>query len=101
MDGKGRTIMPKRKSRYFVLHRSDRDRKENRDKQFEIQLLDSKGRARDVGYVGSSETELIIGNHAVPLAVLEAARRQGPGVGDYVDETGTSMHPVLWIPRSY
>ena len=80
--------------RYFVLHLNDRDRP-GADSQlsFQIQLLDDLGRSVEEGYVGLEETELRIADRAVPRAVLDAARRQPLGQGDYVDANGESVSP--------
>ena len=82
---------------FFVMHLSERDLSERgrptRGGQFEIQLLDAKGRAKATGYIGSEETMLEVEGNSVPIAVIEAARRQPVGQGDYVDEQGHSIQP--------
>ena len=66
---------------------------------FAIQILDASGRARSVGYVGSTESELVVDSHTVPLQVIGAARRQPKGQGDYVNENGDSVHPITGAVR--
>ncbi|MHC4402821.1 MAG: hypothetical protein ACYTG0_24435, partial [Planctomycetota bacterium] len=84
-------------ARYFVMHLSERDLGErgraSSEGQFEIQLLDAEGRAKACGYVGSDETTLEVEGKTVPIAVIEAARQQPVGQGDYVDEQGHSIQP--------
>ena len=63
------------------------------EEQFEIQLLDAEGRAKVCGYVGSDETTLEVEGKTVPIAVIEAARQQPVGQGDYVDEHRHSIQP--------
>jgi hypothetical protein len=79
--------------RYFVLHLPKDRAKRREGYPFQIQILDSRGRARLVGHVGYDEMELEIDGEFVPQAVLEAARRQPDGQGDYVDEMGQSIRP--------
>ena len=83
-----------KRQRYFVFHLNEKDDPKPRPgAEFEIQILDSKGRAKLLGYIGKTETELDVEGHRVPRSVLEAARRQPIGEGDYVDETGQSIPP--------
>jgi hypothetical protein len=77
---------------YFVVHLMENDRP-SRGQPFEIQVLDSEGRAIACGYVGTDDTSLDIEGQVVPAAVLEAARRQVIGQGDYVNERGNSIMP--------
>ena len=72
---------------------SPRDSEYGAGRLFEIQILDSHGRAKFVVYCGESEQELDIQGHIVPGAVLNAARRQPEGKGDYVNEKGESIRP--------
>ena len=82
-------------ARFFVMHLSDRDLAErgrtSREQPFEIQLLDAEDRAKAVGHVGVDEQLLDIDGYCVPFPVIEAARRQATGQGDYVDENGNSI----------
>lgn len=84
------------KQRYFVLHLGANDPDRDADRVFEIQILDSKGRAAHVGIVGHAEQKLIIDGKVIPLDVLEAARRQEEGKGDYVDAEGNSINPFSY-----
>jgi hypothetical protein len=79
-------------AKYFVVHLSERDRPAARE-VFEIQLLDLEGRATACGYIGSGDTDLAIEGRLIPAAVLQAARRQPLGQGDYVDDDGNSIPP--------
>ena len=80
------------KKRYFVAHLEQCDRPAS-DKAYQVQILNSSGRADVWGYVGDADTELIVEGHCVPSAVVTAARRQLLGKGDYVDEDGNSIRP--------
>ena len=79
--------------RYFVIHRAKLRTGQPANCPFEIQILDSQGRAKYVGYVGHSEETLDIAGHSVPKAVLDAVRRRPKGPGDYVDSEGNSIQP--------
>ncbi len=83
------------KQRYFVLHLEESRFVDISKTPFQIQILDSKGRAKHVGYVGFSEETLNVSGCNVPKAVLEAARRQLKGQGDYVDSEGNNI-PFWW-----
>ena len=85
--------MAPRRSRYFVVHLTERDDRPSDELRFEVQLLDSRGRARACGYVGEDDTELVVEGEVVPWAVLDAARRQTYGQGDYVNAEGESVRP--------
>jgi hypothetical protein len=83
----------KTKQRYFVLHLEDRDFKPSPNVKYEIQILDSKGRAKVSGYVVENQNELEVDGKIIPMAVIEAAKRQPKGKGDYVNEFGESIPP--------
>lgn len=83
-------------SRFFVMHLNEHDlpRKQlTSGKVYQIQLLDSQGRAKAVGYVGPDDDSLEIADFEVPKSVIEAARRQPVGQGDYVNERGMTIQP--------
>jgi len=61
--------------------------------RFEIQLLNADGQALACGYVDDQVVSLQIEGRIIPLSVIEAARRQVIGKGDYVDESGSSISP--------
>jgi hypothetical protein len=84
--------MKKNMLRYFVSHLDPSDRP-SAEKPFEIQLLDAEGRAAATGYFGIGETTLVIQGQLIPMPVLQAARRQRLGQGDYVNEAGVSVPP--------
>ena len=85
------------KQRYFVLHLSASEMGTNDypeiDKPYSIQILDNEGKGIESGVVGESDGTLIIGRHVVPKAVIDAARRQPLGKGDYIDENGRRIVP--------
>lgn len=78
---------------FFVLHLPERCPDRTATRKFEIQLLDRYGRATACGYVSDTETVLTIGQVEVPRAVIDAARRQPLGVGDFVDSNGSQVLP--------
>jgi len=88
--------------RYFVMHLLENEvgipGRSDASKQYEIQILDAQGRAVAIVYAGNLETELSVGDQLVPKAVLEAARRQVPGKGDYVNEDGIHILPFDYKP---
>jgi hypothetical protein len=84
--------IPAGEQRYFVVHLREEDRPVP-EKHFEIQALDSAGRAINYGFIGNESNELYIDGLEVPRPVIEAARRQLIGRGDYVDERGNSIPP--------
>jgi hypothetical protein len=83
---------PASQQRYFVVHLREEDRPAP-DERFEVQVLDSNGRAACCGYVGYEQSELEVAGGRIPRPVIEAARRQLIGQGDYLDETGNSVPP--------
>jgi hypothetical protein len=79
--------------RYFVLHLEVGEERPSPELAYEIQILDSSGRARTSGHVGANDTLLVVEGEEVPHAVIEAARRQPYGKGDYVNANGESVSP--------
>lgn len=80
--------------RFFVLHLADGWPEKSDDVKYEIQIVNESGQAVSWGYANDQETEIVINGCRIPSAVLEAARRQLMGKGDYVDENGCSISPV-------
>jgi hypothetical protein len=78
--------------RYFVIHLEEMDRPIP-GKEFEIQVLDSEGRAACCGYVGKGQLDLVVAGKVIPRPVIEAAHRQTIGQGEYVDQAGNSVSP--------
>ena len=78
--------------RFFVVHLNERDRPAP-DQRFEVQVLDPHGRTVCCGYFGDVEEDLEVEGRTIPRPVIEAARRQPLGRGDYVDESGYSVPP--------
>jgi transposase len=60
--------------------------------RFEVQVLYKSGRSRAEARF-DEESIVEVEGVAIPEAVLEAARRQPPGQGDYVGRDGTSLPP--------
>lgn len=77
---------------FFVSHLEERDRT-SFEMRYEVQLLNSKGQAVACGYLDDHTASLEIQGRSIPQPVIEAARRQPIGNGDYVDETGNSVSP--------
>jgi len=80
--------------RFFVLHLANEWPEKSAEVKYEIQIVNESGQAVSWGYAGDHETEIVINGCRIPRAVLEAARRQLMGKGDYVDDTGCSISPV-------
>ncbi len=79
--------------RYFVVRLSANDPERAQGYLFEVQILDSQGRAKAAGYLRADEDHLEIGGRVVSMAVIAAARRQLEGEGDYVDSEGKTIAP--------
>lgn len=61
-------------------------------RELQVQILDTRGRAKTVGYCRREANELEIDGEIIPKAVLDAARRLTVGLGgQYVDSDG---HPL-------
>jgi hypothetical protein len=78
---------------FFVRHVLDDSPDKTTDQRFEIQLVDRYGRETARGWVDDSEKPLMIGTVEIPQAVIQAARRQRHGVGDFVDGNGNQVLP--------
>src|SRR5262249_28602484 len=81
-----------KRKRFFVLHLKE-SRRPEADLPFQIQILNHAGQGIAFGYADEKTTSLEINGERIPLAVIEAARRQKVGNGDYVDESGASIPP--------
>jgi len=88
-------LVPSKNQRYFVLRFGGPLPPKLPTQEFQIQVLDSLGRARISEYISSSDTHLVIKGHTVPDAVLAVAHRLQPGEGRYVDETGETLDPLV------
>ncbi len=75
---------------FFVSNLEERNRPST-GMRYEIQVLNSAGQAVGCGYVDDQSNTLEIDGQAIPRAVIEAAREQPVGKGDYVDELGNSV----------
>jgi hypothetical protein len=79
---------------YFVLHLGPSDEPwPEPGKAYEIQILDRRGRAETIVHVDEREGEVERDGYRIPQAVIEAARRQLPGSGDYVNRNGETVQP--------
>ncbi|QDT52384.1 hypothetical protein Pan44_03940 [Caulifigura coniformis] len=77
---------------YFILHLEERDRYSS-GMRYEIQLLDTYGQTIARGCVDDQANSLELQGCSIPQPVIEAARKQAIGNGDYVDEAGYSVSP--------
>jgi hypothetical protein len=75
---------------YFVVHLEEQDRPTTA-MQFQIQVLNEHGQSTACGYLDDQSTSMSIGDHAIPLLVIQAARRQPIGEGEYVNELGETV----------
>jgi len=80
-----------RTTKYFVSSLSTEDYKPFPGAKFEVQLQSPAGGPGVSGYFGDDEVQLVVGGESIPLAVLQAARRQPFGQGDYVNEKGETV----------
>ena len=81
-----------RRQRFFVVHLSETDRP-SPAQRYEFQKLNSSGQAASVAYATYHDSTIEIDGLLVPKPILDAAKRQPLGVGDYVDETVESLPP--------
>lgn len=77
---------------YFVSHLNKSDQLQ-RGMPFEIQVLNSVGQAVACGYVDENTAVFEIQGQLIPIEVINAARQQNVGNGDYVDENGKTLPP--------
>ena len=59
--------------------------------RLEIHVLDDVGRTVAVGHIDERVNELVIASYAIPLAVIEAAKRCEEGRGGYVGPNGNRL----------
>ncbi len=81
-----------RRKWFFVSHLEENDCPSH-GMRYEVQLLNSDGQALACGYLHDSATRLELSGQSIPLPVIEAARKQLIGKGEYVDEAGSSVSP--------
>jgi hypothetical protein len=79
--------------RFFVSALSPADPEKLEGFLYEIQILDSHGRGEQAGYLREGDDHLEIEGYVIPRAVIDAARRQREGQGDYVDSEGRTIQP--------
>jgi hypothetical protein len=88
--------------RYFVLHLDERDFRPHIEARYAVQILNRKGEAEFSVYVDEEGQVLDVARTdaasmrpvpEVPRPVVDAARRQRAGQGDYVDQSGRSVRP--------
>jgi len=77
---------------FYVRHLPIDDKRRAAGKIYQIQVVDRNGLAIGFAYLGGEEY-LEIGDRVVPVAVIQAARRQEPGQGDFVDMKGNQVLP--------
>ncbi len=88
--------MPKifnKNQNFYVLHLKSRDKRRLEGKIFQIQVIDENGLAISFGYISEEDNKLIIDDCLVPAKVIEAAKRQNIGCGDFVDMNGEQVLP--------
>lgn len=84
---------PQSPDRFFVFHLADDRPEKGATAKYEIQIVNEHGQALFWGFVGDDEMHLRISDYEISLAVLEAARRQPIGKGEFVDKNGQPVHP--------
>lgn len=78
-------------ARYFVLHLDGRDYRPFPEAEYEVQLLNADGEVERSAYLKAEDTRVEIDGEPVPESVVDAAKRQPAGSGDYVDKDGNSV----------
>lgn len=78
---------------FYVRHLPDDWPDKTPNQKYTIELIDEFGRATSWGYIGDDDNSLKIGDVEIPRAVIEAARRQPLGCGDFVDLNGNQVMP--------
>jgi hypothetical protein len=78
-------------AKYFVLHLDSRDYRPFPEAEFEVQLLNADGEAAGSAYLKAGDVRAEIDGESVPEGVVNAAKRQPLGSGDYVDKDGNSV----------
>jgi hypothetical protein len=86
--------------RYYVRHLPDDWPGKTLTQEYTIELVDGFGRATAWGYIGEEDRFLTIADIAIPPAVIDAARRQTSGCGDFVDSEGNQVLPKDLCPSS-
>jgi hypothetical protein len=82
-----------RRDKFFVLRLGERHFRPSPDQEIEVQLLDSRGREVRSVFLKSGDAGRVVDDFEIPPAVIEAAWRQEPGKGDYVNARGESTTP--------
>jgi hypothetical protein len=83
----------KTEPRYFVLCYDESDPEYREGFRYEIQLLNDDGEAGGVIQLSDEETRISIPGYDIPLKVIEAAKSQEKGSGDYVNSGGECVRP--------
>jgi hypothetical protein len=79
--------------RFFVMHLPEDEPARKDGYVYGVQILNAKGEGELEGYLKPGQSYLEIAGYIVPEPVIEAARRQRNGQGDYVDEQGRRLSP--------
>jgi len=87
-SGKRGLIFPENMTETFFV--SALTQAQGGEPTYQVELLDGEGRGWAFAHF-QRETSLVVEGVAIPAAVLEAARRQTPGQGDYVNLNGESV----------
>ena len=81
------------RTRFYIRHVPDDWPGKDSDKKYTIEIVDQFGRAISWGHIGDKESTLLIGDIEIPKAVIDSARRQPLGCGDFVDADGKQFLP--------
>ena len=86
-------IHTRKEPRYFVLSLDESDPSYLEGFRYEVQLLNDDGEGAAVVLLTEEDTNISVPGYDLPSRVVDAARRQEKGSGDYVNTVGESVRP--------
>lgn len=69
------------------------DSRRTQGQVYQVQVVDSSGRATAFAYLGAEQEALEVGGEPTPKAVIQAVRELPPGTGHFVDAEGRILAP--------
>jgi hypothetical protein len=85
---------------FFVVRLRPEERwpEQKEGQSFGVHLVNRFGQTTVDGYFGENDKAVVVGGVEVPRKVLEAAKRQAIGSGEYVNANGEPVMPGSWEP---